>query len=185
MHRDMARALPLARASLAAGSKYGQFVFGLLCKNGNKGWLPKVAKDVIRAVALMRMAAAQGLDAALLKLAEFYQHGAVASGIAKDDQECLRLSQLSANQGYLPACFKAGDHHERMALDLYKQAAAGGDTNGKYRVKMFSNMYCGPPLDDDYDDDDDDDGVDWTDGDGNDDDDSDSDCDGDDSDDDI
>ncbi len=72
----------------------------------------KMAKDVIRAVALMRMAAAQGLDAALLKLTDFYQHGAVASGIAKDYQECLRMSLLSANQGYyLPACFKAGWHH--------------------------------------------------------------------------
>ena len=194
---NVTRAVHLASASLAAGSKYGQFVFGLLCENGNKGWLPKVAKDVIRAVALVRMAAAQGLDAALLKLADFYEHGKDAGGIAKDDQECLRLSLLSANQGYLPACYKAGFHHERMAMDLYEQAAAGGDTDAKDRVRMFDNMYSGPPLfsdsEDDYDDDDDDDdGVEWTDGDGDDDDgdddddsDSDSDSDGDDSNDDI
>jgi hypothetical protein len=194
---NVTRAVHLANASLAAGSKYGQFVFGLLCENGNKGWLPKVAKDVIRAVALVRMAAAQGLDAALLKLADFYEHGVDAGGIAKDDQECLRLSLLSANQGYLPACYLAGFHHERMAMDLYEQAAAGGDTGAKDRVRMFDNMYSGPPLDDydsedDDDDDDDDDGVEWTDGDGDDDDgdddddsDSDSDSDGDDSDDDI
>ena len=86
------------------------------------------------------------------------------------------MSLLSANQGYLPACYKAGFHHERMAMDLYEQAAAGGDTDAKDRVRMFDNMYSGPPLfsdsEDDYDDDDDDDddGVEWTDGDGDDDD---------------
>ena len=76
-----------------------------------------------------------------------------------------------------------------MALKLYNQAAACGDADAKFRVRMFENMYNGPPLfsdsEDDDDDDDDDDGVEWTDGDGDDDDDSDSDSDGDDSDDDI
>jgi TPR repeat protein len=143
---NVTRAVHLASASLAAGSKYGQFVFGLLCKNGNKGWLPKVAKDVIRAVALMRMAAAQGLDAALLKLAKFYHDG--TGGIAKDDQEYSRWLLLSANQGYAPACNEAGEHFERMALDFYEKGAACGDATAKYSVRMFERMYCGPPLDD-------------------------------------
>ena len=186
---NVTRAVHLASASLAAGSKYGQFVFGLLCENGNKGWLPKVAKDVIRAVALVRMAAAQGLDAALLKLADFYEHGADAGGIAKDDQEYLRLCLLSASQGYLPACSEAGRHYEWLAGNFYGKAAAGGDREAKNQMRILDNMYCGPPLDDydSEDDSDDDDGVEWTDGDGDDDDDSDSDSDsdGDDSDDDI
>ena len=184
IHFDVARALPLARASLAAGSKYGQFVFGLLCENENR--MGGVAKDVIQAVALVRMAAAQGLDAALLKLASFYRCGIDPGGIAEDHQECLRLLLLSASQGYLPACYEAGGHYEWLARTFYGKAAAGGEREAKNQVRLFDQMYCGPPLDfEDYDDDDDDyhDGVDWTDGDGDDDendddDDSDSDSDG-------
>ena len=56
----------------------------------------------------MRMAAAQGLDAALFKLASFYYYrDAESEDIVKDDQESLRLLLLSANQGYLPALFRA------------------------------------------------------------------------------
>jgi TPR repeat protein len=165
---DVARALPLARASLAAGSKYGQFVFSLLCKHGDDG----VAEDAIQTVALVRMAAAQGLDAALFKLAIFYMRG--EGDIAKDDQEGLRLLLLSASQGYLPAFYQAGSHHEWLARNFYRKAAAGGDRQAKDQVRMFDSMYCGPPLGLDYEDDDDDDdyhdGVDWTDGDGDDDD---------------
>ncbi len=117
-----------------------------------------VPKDVIQAVMLVRMAAAQGFDAALLKLANFYHVGTKTGGIAKDDQEYSRWLLLSANQGYAPAYNKAGDHFERMALDFYNKGAACGDADAKYRVKMFSNMYYGPPFksseDDSYDDDD-------------------------------
>ena len=74
---------------------YGQFLFSLLCESGG-------------GVALVRMAAAQGLDAALFKLANFYYYrDAESEDIAKDDQESLRLLLLSANQGYLPALFRA------------------------------------------------------------------------------
>jgi hypothetical protein len=174
---NVARALPLARASVAAGSKYGQFVFGLLCEERTGG----VAKDAIQTVAHVRMAAAQGLDAALLKLSEFYTHAHGTKyyfgkeDIAKDDQESLRLLLLSANQGYFPAFFQAGRHYEWVARNFYRQAADGGDRQAKDQVRMFDSMYCGPPLDyysEDDDDDDDDyhDGVDWTDGDGDDDD---------------
>jgi TPR repeat protein len=172
IYSDEARALPLARASLEAGSKYGQFVFGLLCECRTGG----VAKDGIQAVAHVRMAAAQGLDAALLKLAEFYNHGTMyyfgTEDIAKDDQEFLRLLLLSASQGYLPALFSAGRHYEWVARNFYEKAADGGARQAKNQVRMFDSMHCGPPLDfEDDDDDDDDDGVDWTDGDGDDDDD--------------
>ena len=123
----------------------------------------------------MRMAAAQGLDAALFKLANFYYYrDAESEDIAKDDQESLRLLLLSANQGYLPAFFQAGRHYEWVARNFYQQAADGGDRQAKDQVRMFDSMYCGPPLDyyseDDDDDDDYHDGVDWTDGDGDDDD---------------
>jgi TPR repeat protein len=167
MHRDVARALPLASASLAAGSKYGQFVFGLLCENGGV----EVAKDKIQSVALVRMAAAQVLDAALHKLAIFYGRG--TGDIVQDDKEGLRVLLLSAKQGYLPAFLQAGNHYEWLAGKFYQKAADGGNRQAKNQVRMFDRMYCGPPLDfdDDNDDDDDDyDGVDWTDGDGDDDD---------------
>ena len=162
LDRTVARALPLARASLAAGSKYGQFVFGLVCEKGEVG----VPKDVIQAARLVRMAAAQGLDAALLKLAHFYHYGTNEGGIAKDDQEYSRLVLLSADQGYAPACNEAGEYFESMALKFYRKGAACGDADAKYRVRMFDNMYCGPPLysdsseEDSYDDDDNSDGDD-------------------------
>jgi hypothetical protein len=105
MHRDMARALPLARASLAAGSKYGQFVFGLLCENGVK--MVEVAKDKIQSVALVRIAAAQGLDAALHKLAIFYGRG--TGDIVQEDKEGLRLFCFAALcQPRISSCFLAG-----------------------------------------------------------------------------
>jgi hypothetical protein len=169
MHSDVARALPLARASLAARSKYGQFVFSLLCENGAK--MVEVAKDEIQSAALVRMAAAQGLDAALLKLAIFYGRG--TGDIAQGDQESLRLLLLSANQGYLPDFLQAGNHYEWLAGNFYQKAADGGNRQAKNQVRMIDSMSCGPPLnfdDDDDDDDDDYDGVDWTDGDGDDDD---------------
>lgn len=159
LKRNVARALPLAKASLAAESKYGQFVFGLVCEKGEVG----IPKDVIQAVALVRMAAAQGLDAALLKLAHFYHYGTNEGGIAKDEQEYSRLVLLSAIQGYAPACNEAKEYFESVALKFYRKGAACGDADAKYRVRMFNNMYCEPPLysdssqDDSYDDDDDDD----------------------------
>ena len=65
-------------------------------------------------------AAAQGLDAALFKLANFYYRDAESEDIAKDDQESLRLLLLSASQGYLPALFGAGSHYECLAKIFYR-----------------------------------------------------------------
>ena len=116
-----------------------------MCEKGEVG----VPKDVNQAVALVRMAAAQGLDAALLKLAHFYHYGTNEGGMAKDEQEYSRLVLLSADQGYAPACNEAGKYFESMALKFYRKGAACGDAHAKYRVRMFNNMYCGPPLDSD------------------------------------
>jgi TPR repeat protein len=62
------RALPLARASSAAGCRFGQFVMGLMHSIGNG----QIDRSNARALHYFRLAASQHLDAAQCSLGDMY-----------------------------------------------------------------------------------------------------------------
>ena len=126
--RDEARSLELARESSGKGSRYGQFVLGVFCECGFGG----VAQDYAQALALYRLAAAQNLDEAQLRLGYLYDNG---SGVARDRAETLRLYQLAAAQGNPIALFNVAACHEvglgvrknkAEAIRWYRRAQAAG-----------------------------------------------------------
>jgi TPR repeat protein len=128
---DAARALPLARASSAKGSKYGQVSLGFLYREGEGG----VAQDYAAALVQLRLAAAQGYDDAQSDLGWAYLHG---FGVALDYAESLRWFKLAAAQGLGPALLNVGRYYENglsvaadraEAILWYKRAAAAGDSD--------------------------------------------------------
>ena len=106
---DYARSLELARESAGRGSRYGQFTLGQLYLRGRSLGLKGGPEfddagpefDDAQAVALFRLAAAQGLDAAQCQLGALISDGYRSGGyrIAHDPAEGLRLFQLAAAQG--------------------------------------------------------------------------------------
>jgi TPR repeat protein len=100
IRRDEARSLELARESSGSGlgSRYGQYVLGVLYECGRGG----VAQDYAQALALYRLAAAQNFDGAQLGLGYMYYLG---FGVVEDHAEALRLFQLAAAQGHPDALF--------------------------------------------------------------------------------
>ena len=101
--KDKARSLELARESAGKGSKYGQHTLGKLYQMGWGG----VAQDYGQALALYRLAAAQNLDGAQVRLGEMYDRG---DGVAQDLAESLRLYQLAAAQGHREALYMVAAH---------------------------------------------------------------------------
>ena len=90
--KDEARSLELARESSGRGSRYGQLALGKLLRVGVAG----AAQDIAQAVALYRVAAAQGYDEAQSALGTMYAGG---SGVAADVDEALLWYSLAAVQG--------------------------------------------------------------------------------------
>jgi TPR repeat protein len=128
---DAARALPLARASAAKGSKYGQLSLGDLYRDGEGG----VMQDYAAALAQFRLAAAQGYDDAQSDLGCMYVDG---DGVAQDYAEALRWFKLAAAQGLGGALCRVGEFYEEgwsvpadreEAILWYKRAAAAGDSD--------------------------------------------------------
>ena len=120
--------LEMARESSGRGSRYGQLTLGDLYYWGKGG----LAQDEAQALALYRLAAAQGLDGAQYSLGYMYQDG---FGVAEDDAEGLRLFQLAAAQGHPDALYQVADCHEHgygVAADVaeairwYRRAQAAG-----------------------------------------------------------
>jgi hypothetical protein len=125
-----ARSLELARESSGRGSRYGQVTLGMLHRRGAGG----LAQDYTQAVALYRLAAAQGLDEAQWSLGDMYGGG---DGVAQDLAEALRWSQLAATQGHPQALFMVADYYKfgcgvrkdnAAAIRWYRRAAAAGHT---------------------------------------------------------
>jgi TPR repeat protein len=125
---DAARSLELARESSGKGSRYGQYVLGVIDHWGGVG----VAQDFAQAAALYRLAAAQNLDGAQLSLGYMYAYG---HGVAQDYAETLRLYLLAAAQGHPSAfCLVAGCHergqgvrkNKAEAIRWYRRAQAAG-----------------------------------------------------------
>jgi TPR repeat protein len=126
--RDDARSLELARESSGKGSRYGQYVLGVLYQLGVGG----VAQDYAQAVALYRLAAAQNLDEAQCNLGCMYLLG---EGVAQDVAEALRLFQLAAAQGHplalfnVALCYEDGRgvrRNKAEAIRWYRRAQAAG-----------------------------------------------------------
>jgi TPR repeat protein len=104
IQQDSVRSLELARESSEKGSRYGQYVLGVLNEFGKGG----VAQDKVKAVALYRLAAAQNLDSAQISLSDTFQY----LGVTKDSAELLRWNQLAAAQGHPEALFNVARCHE-------------------------------------------------------------------------
>ena len=125
---DEERSLELACESSGKGSRYGQHTLGRWHRYGEGG----LAVDYAQAVALYRLAAAQGLDDAQCSLGGMFYYG---NGVAQDDAEALRWWQLAAAQGHPPALYLVADCYEvgcSVAADVveairwYRRAQAAG-----------------------------------------------------------
>jgi len=135
--RDDARSFELARESSGRGSRYGQRTLGRLHYSGAGG----LAQDRVQAVALYRLAAAQGLDDAHLRMGEMYHYG---DGVAQDRVEALRWYQLAAAQGHPTALWWVAFCHEygrgvrkskAEAIRWYRRAQAAGHTGAAYKLR--------------------------------------------------
>lgn len=125
---DQAKSLELAIKSSELGSRYGQHILGTFHYFG----AGVLARDFVQAVALYRLAAAQGFDCAQHSLGYMNNHG---HGVAKDHIEALRLYQLAAAQGHPTALYRVALCHENglgAAADVteatrwYRRAQAAG-----------------------------------------------------------
>ena len=118
--RDAARSLELARESSGKGSRYGQHVLGLLCRNSEGR------------IALYRLAAAQNFDEAQYDLGGMYHRGL---SIEQNNAKALRWYQLAAAQGHPEALFMVAFYHKfgkgvrrdwDEAICWYKRAKKAG-----------------------------------------------------------
>jgi TPR repeat protein len=128
---DEARSLELARESSVKGSRYGQYVLGLICELSDESGV----EDCAQKIALYRLAAAQNLDDAQLGLGSMYYNG---WGVAQDFDKAVPWYQLAAAQGNPTALRHLGSFHERgegvpknkdEAIRLYRRAQAAGYTD--------------------------------------------------------
>ena len=115
--------LQWARESSTKGSRFGQYMLGQYYEG---------RCDYAQAVALYRLAAAQTLDKAQLRLGHMHFNG---FGVAQDFTEALRLYQLAAAQGEpqalydVAACYdngKGARQNRAEAVLWYRRAQAAG-----------------------------------------------------------
>ena len=126
---DEERSIKLARMSSASGSKYGQFVLGVLSNSALE-------------VSLYQLAAKQGLDSAQAKLGKLHFDAA-------DLAESLRWYRIAAAQGHPDALFGVGVCHINLfvqnksvcahldtAISYFERAHAAGHSLALRRVGM-------------------------------------------------
>ena len=108
-------AAPLAMKSAQKGSKYGQFVCGLIQRNQRNNGIHNGG-----ACHWFSLAAAQNYDEAQIGLAELYSSGKMTMGGTKEDdmREALRLLKLAAEQGNDKAMLYVGFAHADEAIAL-------------------------------------------------------------------
>lgn len=118
-YNDMVEANRLALPSAQAGSKYGQFVCGLIQRNQRNNGIHDGG-----ACYWFSLAAAQNFDEAQIGLAELYSSGKMRMGGIKEDdmREALRLRELAAEQGNDKAMLYVGYTHGDEAIALKKDA---------------------------------------------------------------
>ena len=159
---DLELGYRLAVDSAAAGSKYGQLMLGAMLLDGKGG----AVRDVGRALALYRSAAAQGLDAAQFRLGRLNQTG---QHIKRDAAEALRWFLMAARQGHPWSCHEVADQHlegvgtlpdKEEAVRWYVKALAGGCEDSEFVLRRLGRLSrhgsCNDGYDDDYYDDSDD-----------------------------
>jgi TPR repeat protein len=111
-------AAPLAAQSAAAGSKYGQFVRGLI---------QRTQRNYAGAHHWFSLAAGQNFDEAQIGLAELYSSGHMGGTKEQDKTEARRLLELAAEQGNDKAIlyigFSYGDDAAAMkSQELFDEA---------------------------------------------------------------
>lgn len=114
---DLHQANLLAMPSAQAGSKYGQFVCGLIQRNQRNNGIHNGG-----ACYWFSLAAGQNYDEAQIGLAELYSSGKMTMGGTKEDdmKESLRLRELAAEQGNDKAMLYLGYTHGDQAIALKK-----------------------------------------------------------------
>ena len=118
-YNDLHQANLLAVSSAQRGSKYGQFVCGLIQRNQRNNGIHNGG-----ACHWFSLAAAQNYDEAQIGLAELYSSGKMTMGGTKEDdmREALRLRELAAEQGNDKAMLYVGYTHGDEAIALKKDA---------------------------------------------------------------
>ena len=150
---DYARSLELARDSAGRGSKYGQYTLGFLHMSGPWSVKLRLEFDGAQAVAIFRLAAAQGLDLAQCQMGIMLQSG---DCVVRDCTEGLRLLHLAAAQGYPEALYEVAECYEHgcgVAADVaeaicwFRRAQSAGYTiaAGKLQVLSVSTHLQRPP----------------------------------------
>jgi TPR repeat protein len=102
----------------------------------------------VKAVALYRLAAAQNLDSAQLRLGHMYYNG---FGVAEDSAEALRLYRLAAAQGHPQALYDVAAFHEKgkvgvvrhnrdEAIHWYRRAQAAGHQHAEYAWRRLEQL---------------------------------------------
>ena len=132
--KDYALSLKLARESSECGSKYGQTVLADLYDDYPDGLVVCDEDQAIaQAVALYRLAAAQGLDWAQIGMGCMCREGA---GVPQNYVEALRWYKLAADQGHpqgfvwIARCYENGEGVTQdldTAVHWFKRASEAGD----------------------------------------------------------
>ena len=147
VREDEVLSLELARESSEKGSRYGQHVLGLFYQFGRGGIAPDDCQILTLyrlAAALYRLAAAQNLDSAQLRLGHIYDNA--HRGVSRDRAEALRFYKLAAAQGYPVALFVVADFHEHgrgipknkaEAIRLYQRAQAADNSMAVNALKRL------------------------------------------------
>jgi len=112
-HNMLNEAAPLAAQSAAAGSKYGQFVCGLI---------QRIQHNYAGAHHWFSLAASQNFDEAQIGLAELYSSGHMGGTKEQDKTEARRLLELAAEQGNDKAILYIGFSYGDDAAAMKSQA---------------------------------------------------------------
>jgi TPR repeat protein len=130
-----------ALESADKGSRYGQCNLGAHYENMGPHYY-------VQAVALYRLAAAQNLDSAQLRLGHMYYNG---FGVAEDSAEALRLYRLAAAQGHPQALYDVAAFHEKgkvgvvrhnrdEAIHWYRRAQAAGHQHAEHNWRRLAQL---------------------------------------------
>jgi len=145
---DDARSLELAQESAGRGSRYGQYALGVWHEGcpglGRSGNLPQ-------SLAFLRLAAAQGLDRAQIKLGEmcFYGHQSLQLGLFHplEYAEALLWYTCAAAQGHpeglkgVAECYQEGcgvRKSKKEAIRWFKLAKAAGYPHADHFIRSLN-----------------------------------------------
>ena len=134
----VSRVLEFVLESAGKGSRYGQCNLGAHYENTRNPYY------YVQAVAWYRLAAAQNLDSAQLRLGHMHCNG---FGVAEDFTEMLRLYQLAAAQGHPQALYEVAACHEKgkgvilnryEAIRWYRRAQAAGHDDAERALRRLA-----------------------------------------------